>query len=86
MNEPKAQPEDPLPQTLDWENWEFDPDYFVEAEAGRNLDGGGMVIFRLTHKTDDKHQYLHLFNCHNGYYGHGFTMTIGGDIKHEGSL
>jgi hypothetical protein len=24
--------------------------------------------------------YLHFYNVHNGYYGHGFKMEIGGKI------
>lgn len=39
------------------------------------LDDGGVAIFKL--KAKDKPDiYLHLFNSHNGYYGHGFTFDF----------
>jgi len=38
-------------------------------------------------------KFLHLYNCHNGYYGHGFSMGIRSlydegmcKMKHEGTL
>jgi len=73
------------------ENYRFDPDFFEELNAlqyedkeGDALDAGGMVVFKLTDGKSEK--FLHLFNCHNGYYGHGFTMKIGEEVKHEGYL
>lgn len=44
---------------------------FVEAP---DFGDGGMVIFRLT--KGDEEIFLHLFNSHNGYYGHGFETTL----------
>jgi len=74
-----------LCQELDWENWEFDQDFFQEVNDG-HLDGGGMVCFRITHKSEDRCMYLHIFNSHNGYYGHGFRFSVNNNIKHEGYL
>lgn len=47
-----------------------------------------MRIFEGKHKDgdwgekhnfiDDKEKFLHIFNCHNGYYGHTFIMEIKG--------
>ena len=51
----------------------FDINYFVEVDAP-GLDEGGMVRFKLNNLHGEV-AYLHLFNSHNGYYGHGFVMT-----------
>jgi hypothetical protein len=59
--------------------WVFDPAYRKDVkdirEAGsewNQLDEGGMVIFRIV--KDGAEKFIHLFNCHNGYYGHGFDF------------
>lgn len=57
--------------------YNFDKDFFQEVESD-DLDLGGMVAFKLV--ADGKPDlYLHLFNCHNGYYGHGFEVKHGGE-------
>ena len=80
---------------LGLEGYNFDPSY---CEAIAHIDGekdyngnstnqlyeGAMVVFKLT--KGKKEKFLHLYNCHNGYYSHGFTLTDGKDIIHEGSL
>ena len=73
------------------EGYSFDPNYMEEKDSleysdmeENSLDEGGMVVFRLFGDGADK--FLHLFNCHNGYYGHGFTFKIGDTVKHEGCL
>jgi hypothetical protein len=38
---------------------------------------GGSVCFRLV-ADGLPDLYLNLFNVHNGYYGHGFTVEVGG--------
>lgn len=43
------------------------------------------VQFRLIDPAGE-HVYLILFNHHNGYYGHGFSMDIGGKSIWEGTL
>jgi len=76
----------------DMEPYFFDTNYvkkFEEAFDGDSkeydcLDEGGMVVFRLFSGKGEK--YLHLFNCHNGYYGHGFSMDVGGVSIHSGGL
>lgn len=64
--------------------WRFDRDYFQEVENSRDLDEGRMVRFRLTNGKEEK--FLHLFNCHNGYYSHGFTFGVGDTVEYKGSL
>ena len=59
--------------TPDLSGYVFDRDFFKELPLG----DGGMVIFRMV--NGDKEKYLHLFNCHNGYYSHGFTFSVGED-------
>lgn len=61
----------------DVEAYSFDKDFFQTVES-QDLDEGGMVAFRLV--ADGKPDlYLHLFNAHNGYYGHGFEVKHGGE-------
>jgi hypothetical protein len=43
-----------------------------------------MVIFRITDGAAEK--FVHLFNCHNGYYGHGFGFKVGDTMIREGGL
>ena len=74
------------------EGYNFDIEYFQESKVldyedmdGFAPDSGGVAIFKLV-KDASPDLYLHLFNCHNGYYGHGFTMKIGDEVKREGCL
>jgi len=86
---------DVMPETLsqerDLEGYIFDKEFFKEityiyseGSDWNALYEGKMVVFRLI--NGDKEKFLHLFNCHNGYYGHGFEMKIGEDKVQEGSL
>ena len=65
--------------------YSFDVDSFETVDEAKGLDAGGMVRFRLV-ADDLPDLFLHLFNCHNGYYSHGFTMTNGDDVLHESYL
>ena len=65
------------------EGFVFDPTYFETLDSP-DLDDGGMVVFRMV--NGDKVLFLHLFNCHNGYYCHGFEAKIGDEKWKEGSL
>jgi len=82
---------DPLPKEDVLDGWTFDQQFFEKRDFlkysdmnANALDSGGMVIFRIVNNGEEK--FLHLFNCHNGYYGHGFSMEIGGLKVMEGSL
>lgn len=44
-----------------------------------------MVKFKLIAENMPS-LFLHLFNCHNGYYGHGFEAKIGDETWKEGTL
>lgn len=58
----------------DFPGYNFDRDFFKELDF--NLDGGGAVAFKLN--GPEGPIYLTLYNSHNGYYSHGFTMTHNG--------
>ena len=53
--------------------WVFDIDFFNEMNI-ENPESCSMAIFRIIKGEEQK--FLHLFNCHNGYYGHGFKMDF----------
>lgn len=68
----------------DVEDYVFDKDFFERIPSG-DLDSGGMVAFRLI--SDQKPDlYLHLYNSHNGYYGHGFEVKHGGETVKDDYL
>jgi hypothetical protein len=66
------------------EDYIFDTNFFTEVESD-SLDGGGQVAFRLIAEGKPD-LYLHLFNSHNGYYGHGFEVKHSGTVVKEGVL
>lgn len=45
---------------------------------------GSAIAFRLG--DGEREAYLILFNCHNGYYGHGFAAEIQNSLWAEGTL
>lgn len=57
----------------------------IDKDGYNELDAGGMVAFKLVNGAGDE-KYLHLFNCHNGYYGHGFEFKVGDEVVKEGCL
>lgn len=72
-------------EEFEHKDYYFDTAFFEEL-SHKQLDyGGGMVAFRLLNK-DGGEMYLMLYNCHNGYYGHGFQFKIGEEAKKEGTL
>lgn len=74
--------------SFDWEPWSIDPAFFNTFEVTLDPDGEdstSMVAFRLTSEGQEP-IYLHLFNSHNGYYSHGFTVEVGGETTRKGGL
>lgn len=56
----------------------FDPSFFMrvaDSNANENLDAGAQIAFRLV-APNQPDLFLQIFNSHNGYYGHGFTVEI----------
>lgn len=68
----------------DVSDYNFNPDFFQEV-ASSDLDFGEMVVFKMVAEGKPD-LYLHLYNCHNGYYGHGFEVKHGGEIVRSGTL
>lgn len=80
-----------LNQPDELKGFNFDKEFFEERNHLQandmdynELDEGGMAVFKL--QKGKKVKYLHLFNCHNGYYGHGFEVNHNGEIVKEGGL
>jgi hypothetical protein len=67
------------------ESYVFDTNYFQEGEDNNKWEPAQFVVFKLV-KDKAPNLYLHLYNCHNGYYSHGFTSKVGGEIWEEGYL
>lgn len=67
------------------EPYSFDAAFFEEDSDDTVFDHGGIVRFRLV-ADGLPDLYLHIFNSHNGYYGHGFEVQHSGQIVRSGSL
>ena len=81
-------PQDGQPETEregipDLKGFAFDTAFFKQVDGG-DFDGGGMAIFRIV--NGDAEKFVHIFNSHNGCYGHGFDFTIGGKTARDGTL
>ena len=63
-----------------FDGWGFDPMFFERSDTYES----NTAVFRITDGT--RTAYLHLYNHHNGYYSHGFDMTVWDKIEHHGSL
>lgn len=65
----------------------FDTNYFRETGGGLEFDGGGMAIFRIFHVDGEgRERFIHIYNSHNGYYSHGFQLSVGGVVVKDQSL
>jgi len=79
---------------VNFPDYEFDTTYFdgtkrkddEDADDGLSLgdDEGSLVRFKMV-APGKPDLYLHLYNCHNGYYSKGFEASFG-EIKYEGYL
>lgn len=56
-------------------DYRFDTEYFVEVEDEGKYDQGGCVEFRMVNTKGGGELFLRLWNSHNGYYCHGFSMV-----------
>jgi hypothetical protein len=75
--------------------YSFDTSYYrrvaewhlVASHNNRN-NKKTMVIFRIVHDSNPKKEkFIHIFNMHNGNYGHVFEFTVGeGDPMISGLL
>lgn len=71
-----------LPES-DLDGYQFDRDFFQEGDESE-FDWGGSVTFKLDKDGDSV--FLTLYNSHNGYYSHGFEMSIGNECIRDGSI
>ena len=63
----------------------FNREFFASDKDSECYDSGGAAVFQLE-AVDGRKKYLHLYNAHNGYYSHGFTVKHGGVVVREDSL
>lgn len=61
----------------------FDISFFEQLNF---QDEENAAIFRLVKNEQPYEIFLVLYNCHNGYYAHGFEMKTESQIIHKGSL
>jgi hypothetical protein len=71
-------------KTEGYDGWLFDTEFRQEVSNIKDMDEGSMVIFKIT--KDGREKFIHIFNCHNGYYGHGFDFKIEDTIIESGTL
>jgi hypothetical protein len=71
-------------QEMDMPGWVFDTTFFKQVDDESEFDSGGMAIFRIV--NGDREKYIHIYNSHNGYYGHGFDFKVGQESVQSGSL
>ena len=81
---PQNTKQDCLDDNPDLEEWTFDTKFFRQIENAQDFEEGGMAIFRIINGKSEK--FIHIFNCHNGYYGHGFQFGIGDRLIKDGGL
>lgn len=62
----------------------FEHDHYKKLS---DLENGDIVTFKLISETKGD-IYITLYNAHNGYYAHGFSMKLANSVKniHEGYL
>lgn len=92
---------DEVPAPSNLEAMIFDVEYFVEHEADyqqavvfrlthpiRVGNDAGMRAAERQLAADGGHAeiFLVLYNHHNGYYGHGFSMEHGGTVVQSGGI
>lgn len=74
--------------TIELDGWVFDKHFqFIDVSSDSSyppLDAGSCVVFRIVKGEDEK--FIHLYNCHNGYYYHGFDFSDNETLITEGCL
>jgi len=71
------------PELENYDGYNFDTSY-CESVDYNNEEDTAAIQFKLV--KDNKSIFLTLYNCHNGYYAHGFEMKKEGKTLHAGSL
>jgi len=68
-------------EELDLRDYRFDTSFFQLIEDRKLYDEGGAAVFKII--NGEQELFIHLYNNHNGYYGHGFKTKIGGVVIPE---
>lgn len=67
------------------EGWVFDKEFLEEHDSGEDYYAVHRVaVFRMI--KGDQERFLHLYNDHNGYYGHGFQFAVDGQYIKKGII
>jgi hypothetical protein len=74
----------PYKKTEGYDGWVFDPSFRLLTQNDGNFDAGGMAIFKIVKEGAEK--FVHIFNSHNGYYGHGFEFKDKENLIIESTL
>jgi len=61
---------------LDFSLYKFDTTFYNTLDNHHIYECGGSAVFRLI-DVNNEELFLTLWNCHNGYYAHGFEMCDG---------
>lgn len=69
---------------VDVSTFVFDTNFFEESRNGESCAETNIARFRLI--SGEKELFLHLYNCHNGYYSHGFEFKSGDTVLQSGGL
>jgi hypothetical protein len=69
-------------------DYRLDTDFiFQNNEEEQEHELLNTVVFKLeNYNNDGEVKYLTLYNSHNGYYSHGFSMSDSIETLHKGSL
>jgi len=62
---------------INYKGFYFIPKEPEDVSKQHSLDEGCMLTFELTNDAGDL-LYLHIFNSHNGYYGHTLLTNVSG--------
>lgn len=64
----------------------FDINFYDEIKNGSE-ENPDAAIFKVVNKNDPNDiYYVNLWNCHNGYYSHGFSLTENDKVIKEGYI
>lgn len=73
-----------LSNKIDLDDYVFDTAY-DDTHVDINLPEGGHAVFRMVNPAGEQ-LFLTLYNCHNGYYCHGFTVHVDDEIVRQECL
>lgn len=69
----------------DLSDFVFDTQVFEHHSAKECCDFS-MIVLRIVNSDASQEKFIHIYNCHNGYYAHGFEMKKDDKIIQEGQI